>query len=221
MSTRGAIARPIAESATGGWEGRYHHFDSYPTGLGKTLWALHFGFFDRDIAAMTKYLIDDHPAGWSTINGRDLSLTPGFIEYGRKHNHREQDRALCYCHGDRSEEHDNLIRCDGVACTGSTCDPLFIEWAYVLHPEGMSIYTMDKVAGEDRYRHDNGYRHILMHTASWGAEEPHWELMESVYRSDYIDVESLAIQAFHERVPLWGLISKAFQEVDIDDDIAP
>lgn len=30
MSTRSAIARPAGD----GWEGRYHHFDGYPSGVG-------------------------------------------------------------------------------------------------------------------------------------------------------------------------------------------
>lgn len=71
MATRGAIARL---NGNGGFKGAYHHWDSYPEGLGKTLYHLYHGFFKRDLEAMLKYLIDDHPAGWSTINGADFSL---------------------------------------------------------------------------------------------------------------------------------------------------
>jgi len=39
MSTQGVIARAVAD----GWEGCYHQFDSYPEGLGKTLWRLYHG----------------------------------------------------------------------------------------------------------------------------------------------------------------------------------
>jgi len=43
---------------------------------------------------MLKYLIDDHPAGWSSINGSDFNLDPGYNGSG----------PACYCHGERSEE---------------------------------------------------------------------------------------------------------------------
>lgn len=78
MSTRSIIARAVGD----GFRGRYHHWDGYPTGLGKALWGLHRGHFEGDLARMLRALIDDHPAGWSTIVDRDFSLTPGYIEYG-------------------------------------------------------------------------------------------------------------------------------------------
>jgi hypothetical protein len=63
MSTNGIIARPKGD----GWEGRYHHWDSYPSGLGKALWSAYHERFARNLHFMTKVLIDQHPAGWSTI----------------------------------------------------------------------------------------------------------------------------------------------------------
>jgi hypothetical protein len=63
MSTRGAIARP---DGNGGFKGVYHHWDSYPSGLGKDLFELARGEFRGDQEAILKHLIDDHPAGWST-----------------------------------------------------------------------------------------------------------------------------------------------------------
>lgn len=77
MGTRGVIAR-ITENES--FLGRYHHWDSYPTALGKTLWDVYHGHFKRDLNRMLKYLIDDHPAGWSTINDKDFSLAPGYRE---------------------------------------------------------------------------------------------------------------------------------------------
>lgn len=73
MSTRGVIARKDGD----GFTGRYHHWDSYPSGLGRTLyqWA-HQMPRDR----MLHLLLDEHPAGWSTIVGTDPSLTPGFVD---------------------------------------------------------------------------------------------------------------------------------------------
>ena len=93
MSTRGAIVRLDSD----GWRGRYHHWDSYPSGLGKTLWNLYHGHFQKDIPRMLQVLVDEHPAGWSTIVGVDWNLSPGYGHGDRKH-------PECYCHGDRSEE---------------------------------------------------------------------------------------------------------------------
>lgn len=80
------------------WSGRYHHWDSYPKGLGKTLWELYHGQFKKDIRRMLRVLIDEHPAGWSTINRKDFSLEPGYSDVG------DGVAPNCYCHGGRSEE---------------------------------------------------------------------------------------------------------------------
>lgn len=152
MSTRAAIARPAAD---GGWEGRYHHFDGYPTGLGKALFDLYHGHFNRDVRAMQKFLIDDHPAGWSSIIGTDFTLPPGF---------NRGNQPKCYCHGDRSEGPFEPLRCKGSDhhgdhCDGSECDPVWIEWAYVLGPEGMAVY---------------GHGHRLLTSVAW-SDTPDWE----------------------------------------------
>jgi len=74
VSTRGVIARA---TGNGGFVGRYHHWDSYPEGLGRTLyhWAQRMPL-DR----MLRMLIDEHPAGWSTIVNTDPNLEPGYVD---------------------------------------------------------------------------------------------------------------------------------------------
>jgi hypothetical protein len=120
MSTRGAIARAVAD----GFEGRYHHWDSYPTALGKTLWDLYHGFFQHDLDIMLKVLIDDHPAGWSTINGADFSKEPGYIgTFG--HDKTTGFQPVCYCHGDRHEE--------GWLVTDKNAAGSGVEWVYVFN----------------------------------------------------------------------------------------
>ena len=52
MGTRGAIGKPMAD----GWISRYHHWDSYPTGLGLTLITAKDLFFGGDLDAMIKKL---------------------------------------------------------------------------------------------------------------------------------------------------------------------
>ena len=70
MATRGAIARDLGDSR---FRGIYHHWDAYPAGLGKTLWDAYRYYFELDLELMLRRLIDDHPAGWSTIVDCDLS----------------------------------------------------------------------------------------------------------------------------------------------------
>ena len=101
MSTRGAIVR-FTNCETTEFAGRYHHWDSYPAGLGATLWGLYHGYFGKNLRRMLEVLIDEHPAGWATINRKDFYQVPGFHEFSSPHvvTHNPE----CYCHGDRSEE---------------------------------------------------------------------------------------------------------------------
>jgi hypothetical protein len=87
MGTRGCIAKPEGD----GWRGRYHHWDSYPTGLGLTLLAVHADTFHGDTDAMIAYLIDEEPVGWSTINGAEWSLPKGW------HDSHDRDGKCAVC----------------------------------------------------------------------------------------------------------------------------
>lgn len=73
MSTRSVIARKTPT----GFTGVYHHWDGYPSGLGSTLFEVRKTIFAGDTGRMLKYLIDCHPAGWSTINA-DWSKPEGY-----------------------------------------------------------------------------------------------------------------------------------------------
>lgn len=88
MSTRSAIARPTGPAT---FEGVYHHWDGYPSGVGKTLFDAFNGHFAGDLDAMLTLLIDDHPGGWSTINGADWNIAP--------HTQPDPNQAFCaVCH---------------------------------------------------------------------------------------------------------------------------
>lgn len=117
MGTRGIIARMDTKR---GFVGNYHHWDSYPTQLGATLWKLYHGHFERDLKQMLKVLIDDHSAGWSTINDKNFDLKPGWhnVDIG-------QTNPVCYCHGDRHKE-GRLIYPE---------DDYGAEWVYVFDEE--------------------------------------------------------------------------------------
>ena len=124
MSTRGCIARKTEQE----FVGRYHHSDSYPTGLGKTLWDLYHGHFQENLTNMLEFLIDKHPAGWSTIVQTDFAKDPGFVNDFQDNNNRPQ----CYCHGDRSENRSSLTE----KHLGG------VDWSYVfsLGFNSMAIY---------------------------------------------------------------------------------
>lgn len=134
MSTRGVLAR-LTNALPPQFAGRYHHWDSYPTGLGKTLWSLYHGHFNRDLNVMMRILVDEHPAGWSTINGADFNLLSGFTELANRKIEAEDEadgvRPECYCHGDRAEEAWEVTQKNA---SGSGC-----EWAYAFasgsHPQ--------------------------------------------------------------------------------------
>jgi hypothetical protein len=131
MSTRSCIARPTTE----GFSGRYVHWDGYPAGVGKELYGLYQSKFKGKLAGMERFLMDDHPAGWSVICGADWSQTPGFIEVQTR-DFKGRERPQCFCHGDRREKPWEVTQADA-ACSGC-------EWVYVLHetPEGPRITVL-------------------------------------------------------------------------------
>jgi hypothetical protein len=136
MGTRGVIARQTGECS---FAGRYHHWDSYPDGLGATLFALaqKDGPFGGDLPKMLHVLLDEHPAGWSTINGADWTQPPGYEEDGFK-----TEGPHCYCHGGRREDDHGLFTEMNASASGC-------EWAYVFtearHMLVCSSYRRDGV----------------------------------------------------------------------------
>ena len=151
MGTRGIIARPTPGD---GFEGRYHHWDSYPTGLGATLFRLANEHFSGDLKRMMAVLIDEHPAGWSTITHANWNNPPGFTEnppsYFREDNTYDEKRAFaeshpsCYCHGDRKEEPKPLLTQVG--------DDGGAEYAYVISIEGRTMGVLEKRYDDDDSR---------------------------------------------------------------------
>ena len=152
MATRGCIGRPISDT---GVLGVYHHWDSYPSELGATLWGLYHGFFGGDVDAMTAFLIDEHPAGWSSIIGADFTAPAGFG--------LTTDGPVCYCHGERSEEPAPI---EILGFEALAHDDL--EWVYVLHPRGMDVLEMES---GHRYEHRGFF--------AWTGDQPDWDAIET------------------------------------------
>ena len=180
MSTRAAIARLNCVSPVK-WAGRYHHWDGYPSGLGATLWKLYHGHFKRDLNSMLKVLLDDHPAGWSSLNSTDFDQQPGFTEPMNSAN-QSADQPQCYCHGDREEE--GWLITDENA-SGSGC-----EWAYVFtstkavdgkrHDTMLVLpsYSPDgKMIGMFGMGDDQAVWPVVA-VVNLNGEEPNWEQME-------------------------------------------
>jgi hypothetical protein len=146
MSTRGCIARVAGE---GKFEGVYHHWDSYVTGLGATLYKLYTGHFERDLGKMLTFLIDKHGAGWSTINGADFNLEAGYDENAARYEAGADGKPdyskpiphgpRCFCHGTRHEEA-QLIDQDTDAG---------MEWAYVFDEEKRVMHVLERVYTDD------------------------------------------------------------------------
>jgi hypothetical protein len=63
MGTRGLIGY----KTKGGFKGVYHHWDSYPSGLGVALQKIHNSQFKGNTSKMVNYLVNKHPAGYSTL----------------------------------------------------------------------------------------------------------------------------------------------------------
>ncbi|GAB3726714.1 hypothetical protein [Nocardiopsis nanhaiensis] len=177
MSTRGAIACP---TPGGGWIGRYHHFDAYPTGLGHELFRLYHDTFNGDHELMAQTLIDEHPAGWSTliapttVDG-DRPFTTEHFAYAGFQSHQDPLHGQfpqCYCHGQRCETADALIcRCHLGETSG--CAPLFIEWAYVITSSGLGVLTSHHPhAGSDA---DDRHRPVAF--VGW-SDNPNWQVLE-------------------------------------------
>ena len=112
MSTRSIIARKTEE----GFEGTYHHWDGYPSGLGYSLWHIYKSIaIDQEgsLEDMLDLLIDAHPTGWSSINGVDWTQPIGYVsDYAEG---KARNAPMCFCHGDRQETVDepftNLTNC--------------------------------------------------------------------------------------------------------------
>lgn len=168
MGTRSTIARMTNKN---GFSGVYHHWDGHPYSLGATLYKLYNGHFKKDIDAMLKFLIDDHPAGWSTINKADFTKPAG---YNDDWDNRISRGPECYCHGDRSEK--------GHVITEETASSCGCEYAYVF--KGKTMLVLSSYRG-------NGHKMIGMFghgdpNAIWkqigevdlDGPEPDWDKME-------------------------------------------
>lgn len=151
MSTRAVIAR--VGDHEGKFSGVYHHWDGMPTSLGKYLTELLVGHFQNDLSKMLRVLVDEHPAGWSTVYQKDFSLKPGYTwqrvqspspSLGEKQYraarkaydlHPDIRRPQCFCHGERHEEPSVFTEKD--------LQDTDVEWLYAIDEQNRRLYIRD------------------------------------------------------------------------------
>ena len=115
---------------------------------------------------ITSFLIDEHPAGWSFLDGADFSLEPGFVEHDSSlpEDHPDRRRPQCYCHGDRHDEA-LLITYPGKGL----CDA---ESVYVIDEQAETMLVHKVVGSYQRPRVS------LLATVLLNGPEPDWELLD-------------------------------------------
>lgn len=173
MGTRGAIGYFTRGDA---WRGRYHHWDSYPTALGKTLWDLYHVQFEKDLRKMLRILTEQH-SSWSTINGKDFKWRPQERPEGVRKEVVEAFNANppeCHCHGTRGEGFDK----DEWVKSGE--DGGGMEWAYVFRKGKELMHVM---------RHSpDGW--LSARVVDLRGREPDWDRVEcgtSLERCSHVD----------------------------------
>jgi len=175
MSTRSIIARPLGD----GFEGRYCHSDGYPSGVGAHLHEQFRTAFEGDLDAMVKVLIDDEEIGWSAICGHDLSKPACWVDtYGQgtgtpipedcmgDNGYPDYEKMIAHfgpqsytSRGETAEPGDDRM----IRWTGNGEDLWGAEWAYVLSPMGLMVFT-----GEPTY----------VALVAWDDDSPDWERIE-------------------------------------------
>lgn len=111
---------------------------------------------------MAEVLVDEHPAGWSSIVDSDFNLPVGYWEnrtpeFGTPEYDQYRRHPQCYCHGDRSEKDWEI----------TTLDDAGAEYAYIFD-EGPSIRILCVY---------DGWKEIGVINLN-SPDEPDWAAME-------------------------------------------
>lgn len=135
MSTRSIIARGTSAED---FEGQYHHYDGYPEAMGPTLRKMYEQGWPGELEKMFRFIVDEHPAGWSNLHGVDDWSGPvrvGFASHGTD----SANTAQCFCHGCRKEDGSGVM----TTTKNSGC-----EYLYLVDPKtaNMQIYDLHSYA---------------------------------------------------------------------------
>lgn len=206
MSTRGCIARLTSKPGKKiTFKGVFHHWDSYPEGLGSTLFKLRNGHFKSDTNAMLHTLIDEHPAGWSTINGVDFNLPAGYSDAPYKPNMNAEEQEAyelykrtphCFCHGERHEEAQAITQKNASGCG--------VEYVYAFTSDGKTMLVLSSYCGDD---FEGNPKMIGMF--GMGDKNATWKIIGSIDLNgleptvegwDKIPIEQVTSEALKEKV---------------------
>lgn len=153
MATRGAIVRLTDD----GFVGVRHQRYSMPEALGKQLWDLYQGHFNKDLAAMMTFLIDTHPGGWSSIVGADFTLPPNY------QGDANQVGPQCYCHGRMSA--------GAYPITPKTIFEQNLAWTYAFDVENKLMWVIYNDLTTKQLDREQVVR------VSLADDEPDWKLI--------------------------------------------
>lgn len=180
VATRAIIAKKLKNDE---WIGVYHHWDGYPSVLGKTIWNMIVNEF-KSVNKFCRYAIEEHPAGWFHIFPAPcVEKSPEDQETINASIRKPQ----CFCHGYFAERDgitpskEHLITSKQFRKTPYNWNP---EWLYIITPKKMIIqccygaYKKDKV------------NFAVVAEVNFKKPEPNWkdilELGLSLYRCRFI-----------------------------------
>jgi hypothetical protein len=188
MSTRSIIAVPYGDT----WRGRYCHCDGYPTGNGRTLWAL----VKREGLDVTRKVLTEEHYGWSSVDENRIDISgipafegkygdPGYPEFGTP---EHEATIFVTVYGDGRFEN---VPGWGVAYTDTVIERLSepgepyqqitddewltpedtrdTEWFYVLTDAGMIVGQCN---WDDPVTYLGEFR--------WDGKEPNWAKLEGI-----------------------------------------
>lgn len=165
MSTRAAIGVWVNRKH-GCWRGVYHHFDGYPTGLGRALWELYHAHYEDRLSVMVEMLIDNHVEGWSSIVDADWSQLPNWLEW--------YDRQPYYDNGLPLPPQSYKARGEEPNPLDHTSDA-WLEWAYIIDLEANTMTIFEEVSYEVR---KNAPVWIKKATLPLTGSAPDWSIFE-------------------------------------------
>jgi hypothetical protein len=137
MSTRSIIGT-YDNKTKGEWHGVYHHWDGYPTGVGKTLLSL---FKKKGVNFIRKEIIEKHPEGWSTIN-RNWNKKPINTRKAHLSDVNDDYKAKPPEHYDPKDDFSRFLsQKDEPGIMGS-------EYLYLVHEAGVDVFYPEYIRGD-------------------------------------------------------------------------